>query len=70
MPDEMIASHAQNSGGVRAAAVFLSARVLQPTVSVASSSFILQDGAEFIIGPHFVRTRWRFLRMRFSEPSW
>jgi hypothetical protein len=28
MPDEMIANHAQNSGGVRAAAVFLSAYVL------------------------------------------
>jgi hypothetical protein len=30
MPDEMIANPAQNSGGVRAAAVFLSAHVLQP----------------------------------------
>jgi hypothetical protein len=29
MPDEMSANHAQNSGGVRAAAVFLSAHVLQ-----------------------------------------
>jgi hypothetical protein len=29
MSDEMIASPAQNSGGVRAAAVFLSAHVLQ-----------------------------------------
>jgi hypothetical protein len=33
MPDEMIAGHAQNSGGVRAAAVFLSAHVLQPVPS-------------------------------------
>ena len=41
----MIANHAHNSGGVRAAAVFLSARVLQIMVS---SSFILRDGTEFI----------------------
>jgi hypothetical protein len=30
MPDEMIVNPAQNSSGVRAAAVFLSAYVLQP----------------------------------------
>jgi hypothetical protein len=38
MPDEMIANPAQNSGGVRAAAVFLSAHVLQ------SIGFIPWDG--------------------------
>ncbi|HJZ21688.1 MAG TPA: hypothetical protein VJ226_12060, partial [Bradyrhizobium sp.] len=34
MPDEMIVKPAQNSGGVRAAAVFLSAHVLQSSFAV------------------------------------
>jgi hypothetical protein len=42
MPDEMIANRAQNSGGVCAAAVFLSAHVLQP---VPSRSCILRDAS-------------------------
>jgi len=29
---------------------------------LAGRSFILRDGAEFIIGPRFARTRWRLLR--------
>jgi hypothetical protein len=32
MPDEMIGNPVQNSGGVRAAAVVLSAHVLQPFI--------------------------------------
>jgi hypothetical protein len=42
MPDEMIASPAQNSGGVGAAAVFLSAHTLQ---IMASSGRILRDAS-------------------------
>ena len=30
----------------------------------AEHAAILRDGAEFIIGPRFARTRWRLLRRR------
>jgi hypothetical protein len=41
--------------------------VAQRRVSKHGAAPILRDGAEFIIGPRFARTRWRLLRMRAEE---
>jgi hypothetical protein len=52
MPDEMIVNPAQNGGGVRAAAGFLSARVLQPVV------FMSRDGVSRCLRMRFSKPSW------------
>ena len=45
MPDEVITDHVQHSGGARAAAVFLSAHVLQSDDFSLVASFFEERGA-------------------------
>jgi hypothetical protein len=35
--------------------------------TISPNAAILRDGAEFIIGPRFARTRWRLFRMRLEK---